>query len=208
MNPDFCTWITHYKIPFFDCLPISIFVKQITFFLQFLSLKLDLATTAASLDTCLVTAPRREPPQTLVPATIATRQVICPGTVHHQLEVAAVKTPASATNVARRATCPVNAQTHLHNLHNPPVEAAASVTRMFIQAIYTKMYPGTLGHVHISPILEGPQPNEKIIKNHFLNSIILNRTHLNFLWFGNSYKKHIISTYIYCIIMWFWYWAC
>lgn len=91
---------------------------------------LDLATTAASLDTCLVTAPRREPPQTLVPATIATRQVICPGTVHHQLEVAAVKTPASATNVARRATCPVNAQTHLHNLHNPPVEAAASVTHV------------------------------------------------------------------------------
>jgi len=86
---------------------------------------LDLAITVASLDTCLATALRREQPQTPVHATIATRRVTCQGTAR-QLEIAAVKNLASATNVARRAICPVTAQTLLHNLHNPLLVAASA----------------------------------------------------------------------------------
>lgn len=84
----------------------------------------DLAITVARLDTSLVTALRKDPPQIPVHATTATRQVICPGTAQ-QVEVAVVKKLASATNVVRRATCPVTAQTPLH-LHNHPIDAASA----------------------------------------------------------------------------------
>jgi len=86
----------------------------------------DLAITAARLDTSLVTALRRDLPQTPVHATTATRQVICPGTAQQvEVEVAVVKNLANATNVARKATCPVTAQTLLH-LHNRPNDAASA----------------------------------------------------------------------------------
>jgi hypothetical protein len=88
----------------------------------------DLATTAANLDTCLATALRKEQPQTPVHATTATRPVICPGTAQ-QVEVVGrvvVKNLASATNVGRRATCPVTAQVPLHNLHHPPIDATSA----------------------------------------------------------------------------------
>jgi hypothetical protein len=90
---------------------------------------LDLAITVASLDICLVTAPRRDPAQTPVHATTVTRQATCRGTAHH-LERGVVKILASATNVARMATCPVNAQTLLHN---PPIEEEASATHVVVQ---------------------------------------------------------------------------
>jgi hypothetical protein len=100
---------------------------------------LDLATTAANLDTCLATALRKEQPQTPVHATTATRPVICPGTAQ-QVEVgglAVAKNLASATNVGRRATCPGTAQVPLHNLHHPPIDAASAthvVRRIILHA--------------------------------------------------------------------------
>ena len=94
---------------------------------------LDLATTVASLDTSLASALRKDPPKTPVHATTATRPVICQGTAHHHLEVAVVKTHASATNVVRRATCPVNAQTLLHlNDHLTDETSATRVERRII----------------------------------------------------------------------------